>query len=179
VPFGQVLDHYDVLRAAIAGEEGASVKTIGDSVMAVLQPPVQGLRAVFRAQAILANPPDGRQALHLKAGIHAGPCVAVTLNDRLDYLGSTVNLAARLEAVSATRPAVVVSGIVIHDPEVAEWTGVGEARAEPFITTIKDFEDQHIDRGRSLRQWPRPVPQSQRPAIANGRSTVLKDAVRW
>jgi Adenylate and Guanylate cyclase catalytic domain len=171
VPFGQVLDHYDVLRAAIAGEEGALVKTIGDSVMAVLQPPVQGLRAVFRAQAILANPPDGRQALHLKAGIHAGLCVAVTLNDRLDYLGATVNL--------ATRPGVVVSGIVIHDPEVAEWTGVGEARAEPFITTIKDFEDQHIDRGRSLRQWLRPVPQSQRPAIADGRSTVLKDAVRW
>jgi adenylate cyclase len=145
VAFGQVLDHYDVLRAAIAGEEGALVKTMGDSVMAVFQRPVQALRAVFHAQAILANPPDGRQALHLKAGIHAGPCVAVTLNDRLDYLGSTVNLAARLEAVSATRPGVVVSGTVIHDPEVAAWTRRGEARAEPFITSIKGFEDEHID----------------------------------
>jgi class 3 adenylate cyclase len=64
------------------------VTTIGDSVMAVFQRPVQALRAVFRAQAVLARPPAG----------------AVTLIDRLDYFGSTVNLAARLEAVSATRP---------------------------------------------------------------------------
>ena len=33
--------------------------------------------------------------LQLKAGLHTGPCIAVTLNDRLDYFGSTVNLAAR------------------------------------------------------------------------------------
>jgi class 3 adenylate cyclase len=145
VAFGQVLDHYDVLRAAIAGEDGALVKTIGDSVLAVFQRPVQALRAVFRAQAILANPQGGRPALHLKAGIHAGPCVAVTLNDRLDYFGSTVNLASRLEAVSATRPGVVVSGIVIHDPEVAEWAKRSGADAERFTTTIKGFEDEPVE----------------------------------
>ena len=86
VAFGRVLDHYDVLRAAITDEQGALVKTIGDSVMAVFQRPVQALRAVFRAQAILANPPTGQMALHLKAGIHTGPCVAVTLNERLDQM---------------------------------------------------------------------------------------------
>lgn len=145
VAFGQVLDHYDVLRAAITQEEGALVKTIGDSVMAVFQRPVQALRAVFRAQAVLANPPDRRQALHLKAGIHTGPCVAVTLNDRLDYFGSTVNLAARLEAVSATRPGVMVSSAVIHDPEVTKWRRVDGARAEPFTAAIKGFEDEPIE----------------------------------
>ena len=145
VAFGQVLDHYDVLREAIAGEEGALVKTIGDSVLAVFQRPVQALRAVFRAQAVLANPAGGRPALHLKAGIHAGPCVAVTLNDRLDYFGSTVNLASRLEAVSATRPGVVVSGAVIHDPEVAEWAKRSGAAAEQFTTPLKGFEDEPIE----------------------------------
>jgi class 3 adenylate cyclase len=145
VAFGQVLDHYEVLRKAINQEEGALVKTIGDSVMAVFQRPVQALRAVFRAQAVLANPPDGRPTLYLKAGIHCGPCVAVTLNDRLDYFGSTVNLAARLEAVSATRPGVVVSSAVIHDPEVAEWKRSDGARAEPFTTAIKGFDDEPIE----------------------------------
>ena len=145
VAFGRVLDHYAVLRLAIAGEDGALVKTIGDSVMAVFQRPVQALRAVFRAQEILANPPDRRPALHLKAGIHAGPCVAVTLNDRLDYFGSTVNLASRLEAVSAARSGVVISGIVMQDPEVAEWARGSEARAEAFTATVKGFEAGPID----------------------------------
>ena len=144
VAFGQVLDHYDVLREAIGGESGALVKTIGDSVMAVFQRPVQALRAVFRAQARLANPTGERPALHLKAGIHSGPCVAVTLNDRLDYFGSTVNLASRLEAVSAARAGVVVSGAVINDPEVAEWIRHDGKCSEPFTATIKGFEDEPI-----------------------------------
>ena len=32
--------------------------------------------------------------------IKRGPCIAVTLNDRLDYFGRTVNLAARLQGES-------------------------------------------------------------------------------
>jgi class 3 adenylate cyclase len=144
VAFGQVLDHYDVLREAINGEAGALVKTIGDSVMAVFQRPVQALRAVFRAQLMLANPTGERPPLHLKAGIHSGPCVAVTLNDRLDYFGSTVNLAARLEAVSAARLGVVVSGVVINDPEVVDWAQHDGRRSESFTTTIKGFEDEPI-----------------------------------
>ena len=44
-------------------------------------------------------------ALQLKAGIHTGPCIAVTLNDRLDYFGSTVNMAARLQATPGTASA--------------------------------------------------------------------------
>ncbi len=136
-----------MLREAISDESGALVKTIGDSVMAVFQRPVQALRAVFRAQAVLANPQGERPALHLKAGIHSGPCVAVTLNDRLDYFGSTVNLAARLEAVSAARQGVVVSGVVINDPEVVEWAQQDGKHSEPFTTTIKGFEDE------PLRLW--------------------------
>jgi class 3 adenylate cyclase len=33
----------------------------------------------------------------LKIGIHRGPSIAVTLNDRLDYFGQTVNIASRVE----------------------------------------------------------------------------------
>ena len=36
----------------------------------------------------------------LKLGLHEGPCIAVTLNDRLDYFGQAVNLAARLQGES-------------------------------------------------------------------------------
>ena len=95
--FGRVMNHFDVLKQAIADEEGALVKTIGDAVMAVFRRPAAALRAMLVAQQRLASPPEGMAPLTLKAGLHVGPCIAVTLNDRLDYFGTTVNLAARLE----------------------------------------------------------------------------------
>ena len=36
----------------------------------------------------------------IKLGLHKGPCIAVTLNERLDYFGGTVNMAARLQGRS-------------------------------------------------------------------------------
>jgi class 3 adenylate cyclase len=32
-----------------------------------------------------------------------GPCLAVVLNDRQDYLGTTVNIAARVQALAGSR----------------------------------------------------------------------------
>jgi class 3 adenylate cyclase len=43
-----------------------------------------------------------KKDLLIKIGIHEGPCLAVTLNDRLDYFGQTVNIAARVQG-SLTR----------------------------------------------------------------------------
>jgi class 3 adenylate cyclase len=34
--------------------------------------------------------------LTLKASLHAGPCLAVNANDRLDFFGTTINLASRM-----------------------------------------------------------------------------------
>ena len=43
----------------------------------------------------------GEELITLKIGAHVGPCIAVTLNERLDYFGQTVNLAARAQGVAA------------------------------------------------------------------------------
>ena len=52
----------------------------------------------------------------LKVGVHAGACVAVTLNDRLDYFGQTVNIAARVQAIAGANE-IVVSDDVVPRPE--------------------------------------------------------------
>jgi len=117
--FGRVMNHFDILKQVIADEDGALVKTIGDAVMAVFRSPAGAVRAMLHAQQRLADPPEGVRPLSLKAGLHTGPCIAVTLNDRLDYFGSTVNMAARLEAQS-TGDDVVVSTAVYSDPEVRD-----------------------------------------------------------
>lgn len=144
--FGRVLDHFDVLREAIAAEGGALIKTIGDAVMAAFPRPATALRAALRAQQQLATPEEGAPKLMLKAGIHTGPCLAVTLNDRLDYFGSTVNVAARLEGQSSGED-VVISAAVRYDPEVADLLDQqdGPAVREVFAGALKGFDEELFD----------------------------------
>jgi class 3 adenylate cyclase len=142
--FGRVMNHFDVLKKAIAEEDGALVKTIGDAVMAVFRHPPAALRAMLRAQQSLAAPPDGGSPLTLKAGIHTGPCIAVTLNDRLDYFGSTVNMAARLEGLSNGND-VIISRALYDDPEVRELVDSGELQATAFDVELKGFEKERFE----------------------------------
>jgi class 3 adenylate cyclase len=141
--FGSVMNHFDILRQSIADEEGALVKTIGDAVMAVFRRPAGAMRAIFKAQKRLANPPAGMRPLKLKVGIHAGPSIAVTLNERLDYFGCTVNLAARLEGLS-TGEDVVISSTVYADPEVAELLANpgSNLTAVSFEKMLKGFDEE-------------------------------------
>jgi class 3 adenylate cyclase len=144
--FGRVMSHFDVLIEEVANEGGALVKTIGDAVMAVFQRPLGAVRAMLRAQQRLANPPAGGQALLLKAGIHTGACIAVTLNERLDYFGSTVNIAARLEGVSSGQN-IILTDAVHADPEVEAWLDgqQGKLEAECFTQALKGFDTETFE----------------------------------
>jgi adenylate cyclase len=151
--FGRVMNHFDVLKRAIAEADGALVKTIGDAVMGVFRNPAAALTAMLRAQEELATPPAGTDPLTLKAGIHVGPCIAVTLNDRLDYFGSTVNMAARLEGLS-TGNDVVISAAVHSDPEVRELlnTPDNNLEATSFAVELKGFDEERFDLWRVVRR---------------------------
>jgi class 3 adenylate cyclase len=138
--FGRVREHFQVLEQAIALEGGAIVKTMGDSVMATFRHPIAALRAVWNAQTKIAE--YGEPMLWLKVGLHQGPCIVVNLNDRLDYFGSTVNIAARLPAFSEGGELVFTEEIN-DDPEVqqflAENLELGALR--PFTGNIKGFDE--------------------------------------
>ena len=142
--FGRVMNHFDVLKKVIAEEDGALVKTIGDAVMAVFRRPVSALKAMLSAQEMLASPASGVAPLILKAGVHSGPCIAVTLNDRLDYFGSTVNMAARLEALS-TGNDVIVSHALYDDPEVQDFVKSEQLQATRFDMLLKGFKDESFE----------------------------------
>jgi class 3 adenylate cyclase len=148
--FGSVVEHFDVMRDAIAREGGAVVKTIGDAVMASFRRPVAALRAMLDAQLTLAAPPEGARPLALKVGIHSGPCIAVTLNGRLDYFGSTVNAAARLVGLSRGDD-VVLSEAVRADPEVAALVAEDRLDVEPLDAELKGFDDDRFELWRVRR----------------------------
>ena len=148
--FGSVSDHFEVLRRAIATEGGAIVKTIGDAVMAVFRRPVSSARALLRAQGELVSGDDCGRPLFLKVGIHVGPCIAVTLNERLDYFGSTVNAAARLVGHS-TGEDVVISDAVRQDREVADLLAELALDVEKLDVELKGFDQERFELWR-LRQ---------------------------
>lgn len=138
--FNLVLNHFDVLRDVVAERGGAIIKTIGDAIMAVFMQPEAALLAAAdlheRLSAHLAAAGHDYPA-SLKVGMHTGPAIAVTLNERLDYFGSTVNLAARTEGQSLGEDIVVTAstlGSVDGDPLVARgWA------PEPFDASVKGF----------------------------------------
>jgi class 3 adenylate cyclase len=142
--FGRVMSHFDVLRKQITENDGAIVKTIGDAVMAVFRSASDGLNAMVEAQQLLAEPAAGTMPLTLKAGLHTGPCIAVTLNDRLDYFGSTVNMAARLEGLSSGSD-VIISGTVYDDAKVRKLIESRGLSAVQFDMALKGFEDERFE----------------------------------
>jgi class 3 adenylate cyclase len=142
--FGRVMNHFDVVKKSIAEHDGAVVKTIGDAVMAVFRSAADGLGAMLEVQQMLAAPPDGVMPLALKAGLNTGPCIAVTLNDRLDYFGSTVNMAARLEGLS-TGCDVIISRSVFEDAKVRELIESKGLSVVEFDMSLKGFEHERFE----------------------------------
>src|ERR1700761_3051448 len=118
--FDLVRAHFHALLEIIAAEKGAVVKTIGDAVMATFVQPDHALVAVLRMRAAMEklNAARGTSGLIVKIGIHEGPCLAVMLNERQDYFGQTVNIAARVQSLS-TAQEIHITGPVIDAPAVA------------------------------------------------------------
>ena len=117
VAYDLVRAHFRLLHEIVASEAGAVVKTIGDAVMATFPTPDRALAAALRMRNAMPGIKDssGTEELLLKIGIHEGPCLAVTLNDRLDYFGQTVNIAARVQGL-AMSSSIFATGSVVEHP---------------------------------------------------------------
>lgn len=118
VAFDLVREHFRTLNEIVAAEGGAVVKTIGDAVMATFLTPDHALAAALRMREAMRklNASKGRDELLLKIGIHEGPCLAVTLNERQDYFGQTVNIASRVQGL-ALSPSILATNSVISNPK--------------------------------------------------------------
>src|SRR5712672_2400576 len=120
VAFDLVREHFHVLNESVAAEGGAVVKTIGDAVMATFATPDRALAAALRMREAMRalNATHGREDLLLKIGIHEGPCLAVSLNERQDYFGQTVNIASRVQGLAISQ-SILATAPVIDNPQSA------------------------------------------------------------
>ncbi len=128
------------VTALLAGEGGSIVKTMGDAVMATFRHPIDALKAIWKAQSEIAE--HGEPMLWLKAGLHKGPCIVVNLNERLDYFGSTVNIAARLPNFSQGGE-LIFSEAFHEDPEIRDFLAqnVGSSALTCFTGDVKGFDE--------------------------------------
>jgi class 3 adenylate cyclase len=143
VAYDMVRAHFRVLHEVVASEGGAVVKTIGDAVMATFPTPDRALAAALRMREAMRalNAERNSEDLLLKIGMHEGPCLAVMLNDRLDYFGQTVNIAARVQGLARTR-SIFATQPVITNKESGELLGAAGLEAVPQQAMLRGVADQ-------------------------------------
>ncbi len=117
----QVQRHFQHLLDATVRHNGAVTKTIGDAVMAAFLTSADAVQAALdmRETVDQLNRDRPQRDFILKIGVHRGASIAVTLNERLDYFGQTVNIAARVQNL-ADGDEICITEEVYGAPAVAE-----------------------------------------------------------
>src|ERR1051325_11635557 len=94
---------------------------MGDAIMAGFSRPLDAVLAavemIERIDALNARRHSDGHELGLKVGLHEGAALAVNADDRLDYFGQTVNIAARVQGLAA-------AGEVWHTDPILDAEGV-------------------------------------------------------
>ncbi|MBW2525257.1 MAG: adenylate/guanylate cyclase domain-containing protein [Deltaproteobacteria bacterium] len=137
--FALVRDHFEIMIELTHQHRGAIVKTIGDAIMATFLGPTAAIEfamAVHDRFAEFNRAQEMPDAIVVKVGIHRGPCIAVNLNERIDYFGRTVNAAARIQGLSEGGD-VVVSESYAADAQVREVLARAPYDEQPFTAKLK------------------------------------------
>jgi len=138
VAYDLVRAHFRILNEIVAAESGAVVKTIGDAVMATFPTPDRAMAAALKMREALK---DLKGDLLLKIGIHEGPCLAVSLNDRQDYFGRTVNIAARVQGLATSR-SIFATRRVVADSEASKLLRSNGIAPTPEKRSLRGIANQ-------------------------------------
>jgi class 3 adenylate cyclase len=139
--FAIVQEHFREMTEAVIEHHGAVVKTMGDAVMASFTSAVDAVAAAIR-MIERCRERHGELGLGAKLGVAAGPCLAVRANDRIDFFGTTVNLAARLQAKAGGGQIVLTEELAAHPEIRAKIAGFPRS---PLKATLKGISvEQHL-----------------------------------
>jgi class 3 adenylate cyclase len=145
VAYDMVRAHFRVLHEVVASEAGAVVKTIGDAVMATFDTPDRAVAAALKMREAMGtlNAASKNEDLTLKIGMHEGPCLAVMLNDRLDYFGQTVNIAARVQGLAVSH-SIFATKPVVDNEQTAQLLGAAGLTPVPQQALLRGIVDQFM-----------------------------------
>ena len=110
-------EQFRIINEIVRRESGAVVKSVAEGILAAFTDPDAALRAALSLPRALVVVEVTRH-LRPRILIHSGPAMAATLNDHLDYFGTTVFEAGRaLDAI--TGGSLVLTAPVASDPQVS------------------------------------------------------------
>lgn len=111
--------------------------------MATFPVPHRAVSAALRMQEAMRHLNEERKAedLILKIGIHEGPCLAVSLNDRQDYFGQTVNIASRVQEL-ATDDSIFVTQSIVQHTDTAKLLSIRGIDATPREAALRGIGDR-------------------------------------
>ncbi|MEI6875508.1 MAG: adenylate/guanylate cyclase domain-containing protein [Spirochaetota bacterium] len=142
--FWIVKEHFRIMEDIVRERNGAMVKTIGDAVMAAFLRPgdaVLAARDMIEAFDRFNAEKRTKSEIVIKVGAHSGPCIAVTLNDRIDYFGSSVNIAARVQGLSDGRD-IMLSRRLYEESSADEAFAEGGWSTESFSVGLKGIDEE-------------------------------------
>jgi len=148
----QVQRHFQHLLDATVRHNGAVTKTIGDAVMAAFSTSSDAVQAALDMREAVdeLNRDRSQRDFILKIGVHRGASIAVTLNERLDYFGQTVNIAARVQNLAD-------GDEICMTEEVHSAPGVAEIIA-PYPVTKSEAELKGVSKAMSIYHLARVAP---------------------
>ena len=124
-----VADFADAVKVQLPAFGGTQVKTIGDALMLRIDDPLQ---AVLLGLRIAHDVLTGHGAPTVRVGMHHGPAIA---RDG-DYIGATVNLAARVSAAASGGEVLLTAHTAGLAPEI---DGVlYESRGRQSLHNVRD-----------------------------------------
>ena len=104
----------DILTHEMAARQGTLIKTIGDEIMCAFPDAAAAIEAACAMQAAITTlRPGGEHAIHVRIGIHYGE----VLLESGDAYGDTVNIAARITAITRARQIMTTRKVVDLLPE--------------------------------------------------------------
>ncbi|TAK55297.1 MAG: adenylate/guanylate cyclase domain-containing protein, partial [Bacteroidetes bacterium] len=142
--FEFVQNHFRFLTESVSKHHGGILKTMGDAIMASFPSGNQALQAALEMQTewkkfcgIYGNYDD----IALKIGIHEGSAIAINNKGKLDYFGTTVNIAGRLQKFSRGGDIIMLESLG-DNPEVRTFLS-RQHNIETFSAELKGLEQQH------------------------------------
>ncbi|WP_313237745.1 adenylate/guanylate cyclase domain-containing protein [Sporosarcina ureae] len=139
--YSDVQKHFEYLVRCVREHRGTIVKTIGDSVMGAFTSEFDAFEAALAIQRGIGqlNKKLSKPVL-IKVGFHTGSVIAVNANDLLDYFGSTVNKAARIQQQSMGGDLIIHCDV--YDRLISKQPEIARLKGESFIAQLNGFEEE-------------------------------------
>lgn len=146
--FALVKKHFEEVYQKVREGNGAVIKTIGDAVMAAFSDPLDAMKTAVVLQRTFHREREDTP-IRLRVSVHAGPCIGVNLNSGIDYFGTTVNVAAKLQSLASAHE-IVFSDRILKAPGVSTWLAANQlksAEVRQSVDGVGEVQAHRVEAG--------------------------------